>query len=72
MADLFSQALHDDAVAGIRQAMMPLDPSQKLALVRQLLTSQIEYMIDQLPVDQQRQLLAELTHQFMTSWSKHE
>ena len=72
MTDLFSQSMHDDAVADIRQAIMPLDPSQKLALVRQLVAAQIEDMINQLPVDQQKQLLAELTHQFMTSWSKHE
>ena len=72
MTDLFSQSMHDDAVADIRQAIMPLDPSQKLALVRQLVAAQIEALIEQLPLDQQKQLLAELTHRFMTSWSKHE
>ena len=56
MTDLFSQSMHDDAVADIRQAIMPLDPSQKLALVRQLVAAQIEDMINQLPVDQQKQL----------------
>ena len=69
MADLFSQAMHDDAVAGIRQAMAALDPPETLALIRQLVTAQIEDMIDQLPVDQQKQLLAELTHRFMGKWA---
>ena len=72
MVDMFSQAMHDDAVAGIRQAMAALNRQETLVLIRQLVAAQIEDMINQLPVDQQKQLLAELTHQFMTSWSKHE
>ena len=72
MPDLVDIANHLQAKDTVLHAFNKLDETDKLALCANITRQQIKHLLTRLPVQQQKETLAILTHEMMLQWRKNE